>query len=239
LASSACRAAAFSAAALKIPGTDTFYERFNAAVYIDTSGSRQIYRKSNLTVLAEKIPYSKYFPFLRHRNIQLGGTLRNYGIQEQRSNFYSTTNNTSISPVICYESVFGEYVTDYIKQGSDLIFVITNDGWWGDTPGYVQHHSYARLRAIENRRSIAHSANTGISSLINQRGQVIQSTEFWKQTAIRGTLNTNDKLTFYTRNGDYIARIAYVISLLILLYTVIKIFLIKIKERKNLNSNPQ
>lgn len=220
----------FSDAALKIPGTDTYFERFNAAIYVDTSTSRQIYRKSNLTVMAERIPYSKYLAFLRHRNIPLGGMIRNYGIQEQRSNFYSTIDSTGISPVICYESIFGEYVTDYVKKGSDLIFVITNDGWWGDTPGYRQHHSYAKLRAIENRRSIAHCGNTGISSLINQKGQVVQTTEFWEQAAIRGTLNRNDRLTFYSMHGDYIARIAYVLSLLILIYMLIRAILSK-KQR--------
>ena len=103
--------------------------------------------------------------------------------------------------------------------------IITNDGWWGNTPGHRQHHSYSRLRAIETRRSVARSANTGISSLINQKGEILQRTNYWEPTALRGTLNANDKLTFYTRHGDYIARIAYFFSLLIVLYTITRVII--------------
>ena len=66
-----------------------------------------------------------------------------------------------VAPVICYESIFGEYVGEYIRNGAALIFIITNDGWWRDTPGYKQHLIYGGLRAIETRRSIARSANFG------------------------------------------------------------------------------
>jgi len=149
-------------------------------------------------------------------------------VHEFRENLYTRKDSTGISPVICYESIFGEFVTDYIKEGSQFIFVLTNDGWWGDTPGYRQHHSYSRLRAIETRRSIARSANTGISSLINQRGEIVQRTNYWEPAAIRGILNANDELTFYTRHGDFIARIAYFFALLIALYTITRVII----ERK-------
>ena len=81
----------------------------------------------------------------------------------KREVLISSNREIKIAPVICYESVYGEYVTDYIKKGANLIFILTNDAWWGDTQGYKQHASYARIRAIETRRSIARSANTGIS----------------------------------------------------------------------------
>ena len=68
--------------------------------------------------------------------------------------------------------------------------------------------AFSCLRAIETRRSIARSANTGISCLINQRGEVIQQLGWWKRGAVKGTLNANDKLTYYVRNGDYIGRTA-------------------------------
>ncbi len=209
-----------SATAQEIRGTGNFYDSYNAALQVDASGRLQVYNKSKLVVGVEKMPYTQYLGFLRNLTIRLGGTFRSHGIQEFRENFYTASDSTGISPVICYESVFGEYVTDYIKQGSHYIFVITNDGWWGDTPGYRQHHMFSRLRAIETRRSVARSANTGISSLINQKGEILQRTGYWEVAALRGNLNRNDKLTFYTRHGDYIARIAYFFSLLILLYTI-------------------
>jgi apolipoprotein N-acyltransferase len=99
--------------------------------------------------------------------------------------------------------------------------VITNDGWWRNTPGYRQHVSYASLRAIETRRSIAHSANTGISALINQKGVRIIQTRWWEPDALKGIINMNDSLTFYVKYGDYTGRISVIIMLLIGLYSLI------------------
>jgi len=222
-------AAEKSKTAQEMRGRDTWFDSYNAAMQIDTSLNKQVYIKSMLVVGVEKMPYVHSLRFLRKLTLKLGGTFRSHGVQEERSNFYTQTDSTGTSPVICWESVFGEYVTGYIKKGSDLIFIVTNDGWWGNTPGHRQHNSFARLRAIENRRSVARSANTGISSFINQRGEIQQRTNYWEEDALIGTLNKNDKLTFYTRHGDYIARIAYFFSLLIVLYTITR-FIIQRKK---------
>jgi apolipoprotein N-acyltransferase len=103
------------------------------------------------------------------------------------------------------------------------LFVITNDGWWGDTPGYHQHNAFSCVRAIETRRSIARSANTGISCFINQRGEILQKLGWWKRDAIKGTINANDKITFYVKHGDYIARIARFFALIVILSAIVKI----------------
>ncbi len=92
--------------------------------------------------------------------------------------------------------------------------IITNDGWWGDTPGYSQHLRYASLRAIETRRSIARSANTGISALIDQRGVIQDSLGWWQRGYVKGNLNLNSKITTFVRYGDYIGRAAYASMLL-------------------------
>ena len=163
------------------------------------------------------MPFSRYFSFLEKYIINLGGTTGSLGSQEEPSNFTSG-NSILTAPVICYESIFGEYLTGYIKKGAGLIFVLTNDGWWKNTPGYRQHLSFARLRAIETRRSIARSANTGISAFINQRGDIMQQTKWWTRTALHGKIKTNDSLTFYVHYGDYIGRICAFMSVLLLLY---------------------
>ena len=199
------------------------YDRFNTALFLDRNGETQIYHKSKLVVGVEKMPFMNYLGFIRDIVIDIGGTTGSLGRQKEASVFIAQ-DGTKIAPVICYESVFGEYVTDYVKQGAGLIFIITNDGWWKNTPGYHQHMSFARLRAIENRRSIARSANTGISCFINQRGDLFQTTSWWVEAAISGTLNANDELTFYTKNGDYIARISLFVSVLLILLMVVKRF---------------
>jgi apolipoprotein N-acyltransferase len=97
--------------------------------------------------------------------------------------------------------------------------VLTNDGWWKKSPGAELHFSYSRLRAIETRRSIARSANTGISGFINQRGDILKKTREWTRTAINAELQKNQTITFYTRYGDYTGRIAaFIASLLFLFY---------------------
>ena len=206
-------------------GTEDWYDMYNAAAQVDTSQVQQVYIKSKLVIGVETMPYPEYLGFLRKLTIRLGGTFRSNGVQEFRENLYSRDDSTGIAPVICYESIFGEFVTDYFKTDGEFIFIVTNDGWWGDTPGHRQHQSYARLRAIENRRSVARSANTGITSLINQKGQVLQATAYWEPDALRGELNANDRLTFYTRHGDYIARIAYFFSILTFLYTGVRLLM--------------
>jgi apolipoprotein N-acyltransferase len=124
-------------------------------------------------------------------------------------------------PVICYESVFGSFVTGYVKNKAEMLFIITNDGWWKNTNGYKQHLWYASLRAIENRRPVARSANTGISCLVNIRGERIKETEWWKPAVVKGELIPETRITFYTRHGDYLLWIAAVLALITVLYTFV------------------
>ena len=197
------------------------YDVFNTAVFIDKNANHDFYHKSILVSGVEKVPFMKYLGFLKNIFIDLGGTSGSLGRQEEASVFTSA-DSTKIAPVICYESVFGEYVTNYINKGAQLIFIITNDGWWKDTPGYKQHMSFARLRAIETRRSIARSGNTGISCFINQRGEVLQKTNWWVEDAITGDINKNNKITFYVKHGDYLARVAMFVSILFIILLVVK-----------------
>jgi apolipoprotein N-acyltransferase len=112
-------------------------------------------------------------------------------------------------------------MTNYIRNGADFITIITNDGWWGNTPGHRQHLAMASLRAVETRRAIARSANTGISAFINQRGDVLQATRYWEQAALRGELRLNRELTFYVRYGDYIGWAAVWLSLAGILFALV------------------
>ena len=201
--------------ARKVPNQDIYYDRYNAALQVDTSGT-QVYHKSKLVVGVEKMPYTKMFPFIEEMAVNLGGTSGSLGTQEERATFHSDNNRIIVAPAICYESVYGEYFTGWIKNGANIGAVITNDGWWGDTPGYRQHLSYSSLRAIETRRYIARSANTGISAIINAKGEIIKKLGWWQRGYITGAVITNDKTTFYVRWGDYIGRISTLLALLML-----------------------
>jgi len=204
--------------ARKAKNKDIFYEVYNSALQIDTSALVQIYHKSKLVVGVETMPYLRYFQFLERFTLNFGGTTEGLGSQDYRGTFTSKSSNIVVGPVICYESIYGEFVTGYAKNGANILFVITNDGWWGDSPGYRQHLNYSRLRAIESRRSIARSANTGISAFINQKGEITEKLGWGKRGYLKSSINSNNKLTFYVRYGDYIGRIALYFSLLTFCY---------------------
>ena len=189
-----------------------YYYCHNSALLIDTI-NLQHRNKSQLTPAVEAIP--EWMGFLRNFSLTMGiarGTLKT-----DPESKVMTFDGHKVAVPICYESAFGEYVSSFCKKGADLIFVITNDGWWGHTPGYRQHFEFSKLRAIENRRCIARSANTGRSGFINQRGDVLQQTHYWVPDAIRETLKANDKVTFYAKHGDYLSRIAVYLTFVLLI----------------------
>ncbi len=153
----------------------------------------------------EILPYPEMFGFLTQLIFDLGGTSGGYGRQKERTVFRHEQ-DIRLAPAICYESIYGEFMTEYVRAGAQFITIITNDGWWGNTPGHRQHLAFSSLRAIETRRCIARSANTGISAFVDQRGDIRQATKYWEQTAIRARLPANDEVTFYVRYGDVIGR---------------------------------
>ncbi len=208
-----------SETARKFNNADAYYDAYNTVFQFDNTGKIQQYHKSKLVPGVEQMPFQFVFKYFEQFALKMGGTTGSLGVQSTREVFSSSDNTFKFAPVICYESVYGEYVSDYIKNGANVIAVITNDGWWGNTPGHIQHLKLSRLRAIENRRNIVRSANTGISCFIDSYGEVSQATKYWEPAVISGNIELNDGLTFYTRFGDYIGRIAMYMAFLLILYS--------------------
>jgi len=193
-----------------------YYESFNAALQLSNNiDTLQFYKKSLLVPGTEIFPYSSLFFFMEGFINSMGGTVAGNGIQAERSVFWNEDSTLAVAPVICYESIYGEYCTEYIRNGANAIFIVTNDGWWDDTPGYKQHLKFASLRAIETRRSIARSANTGSSAYINQRGDILEATNYEEDAVLDSSIKFNNEITFYAVWGDMIARIAILISALL------------------------
>lgn len=184
-----------------------YFDVFNAAVLIENSPKLQFYHKSKLVPGVEQTPFANSLSFLKPLFKAFGGSSGSYGKQSEPSVFYSQS-GIGVAPVICYESIWGEYLAKYIQKDAQFIAIITNDAWWGNTSGKDQHLQYAKLRAIETRRWVARSANTGISAFINQKGDIVQKTEWWKPMALKQDINLNEELTFYVHFGDYIAKAA-------------------------------
>lgn len=180
-----------------------YWDSFNSAIALENSSKVQFYHKSKLVPGVEKMPFTSALSFLKPVFAKFGGTTGGYGYQEEPSVLYAQS-GIGVAPVICYESIWGNWVVGYIKKEAQFIAIITNDGWWGNTSGKDQHLDYARLRAIETRRWVARSANTGISAFINQRGDIVQQSKWWVPAVLAQDINLNSELTFYVKHPDII-----------------------------------
>ena len=205
----------------------------NSATCYNKYGVTDLYHKSRLVPGVEKMPFPKLFWFLEDLVINLGGPRTSLSPDTAQHAFKTTINNgtVKVGTVICYESAYGEVFSNFVKDGAQLMAVITNDAWWDDTPGYKQHFLFSRLRAIESRRTVLRSSNPGISAFIDESGDVHQATKYNTRLAIKQTVYPNDQITFYTQHGDYLARIAVVLAAICLLWALV-LWVINIAENK-------
>ncbi len=200
-------------------------ENHNSAFVTDHTGRYDLFHKSKLVVGTELTPYPKIFVPIDNK---LGGLMgRVIGQKEIAAMNYVAADSTVIpfGCAICYESVYPEYCTGYVLKGAKFMTIITNDAWWGDTPGYKQHANYASLRAIELRRDIARCGNTGISGIINQRGEYLSTSNWWQRETLSGQVNTASRKTFFVRHGDLIGRISTFAFLLLFSYLIVSLLI--------------
>lgn len=197
----------------------SYYEAYNSALSL-TDAERKIYHKSRLVAGVEQIPFIGSFSFMKNLALDLGGASGTLGTQEERS--LMSVDSIYLAPIICYESVYGEYVTGFVQNGANILSIITNDAWWGDTPGYKQHFHYARLRAVENRRTVIRSANTGISGIIDPYGKVISALKYNVDGRVDGKAKLYEERTFFTKYGDVIGRLSLVLMVYLFLVSKVK-----------------
>jgi len=194
-----------------------YSDMFNSSLGIDTTSSVHVHHKGKLVVGVETIP-----AWLRKAGdkfaIDLGGTFGQLGIGENCIPFEH--NGKKVAAAICYEGLYGNHTAEFVRNGAESIFVVSNDGWWGNTPGHKYLFAFCRLRAIEMRRDIARSANTGVSGFITMRGDDIQRLEWDNRGVLTSDIRLNSEQTFYARFGDYIGRLSLLIAGLCILYFV-------------------
>ena len=202
-----------------------FVDSYNSAVQIIPNQKVEVYHKGKLVPGVEIFPYVNVLkPLLGDAMLNLGGTVASLGIDKERKVFSNSFNKGKIAPIICYESIYGEFTGEYVKKGANFLGIMTNDSWWGVTQGHQQLMAYARMRAIETRREIARSANSGISAHINARGDVVADTFYGDKTTLFAKVNLYDKITFYTKAGDLLSRICIFVLGFLLFYNWIKKF---------------
>ncbi len=200
------------------------FEVYNSALFYFDGGPLMVYNKHYLANGVEQIPFQNIFRVLGRLALDLGGVSgsmkKGPGQQVIRS---PLSDSALLGPLICLESAYGEYTAGIVKKGAEILIIITNDGWFRNTGAYMQHLRLSQIRAVETRRSVVRAATTGISCHISQRGEIIDQLGWWEEGALQVTVNRNDKITFFSLNGDYPGRAALFFSVLIVLNLLINI----------------
>lgn len=202
----------------------TWYQSYNTAFITDGVTYSDHRNKCKLVVGAESTPYPKIFAPI---DDMLGGLMGRCVPDRQARCFEIRGRGEDdrmlrTGVAICYESIYPELCKQYVDDGAQMLSVITNDGWWGDTPGYRQHFSYSRLRAIELRRDVARCANTGISGFINQRGDVVSQSGWWVPDVLESKVNLSSEKTFFATYGDIVGRVCTFVCLMLLALLIVK-----------------
>jgi apolipoprotein N-acyltransferase len=175
------------------------WRSFNSSGLFTRDGRlAQQYDKINLLQFGERIPFSGIFPFLERMDFGQA----NFKRGDKRTLFESRAG--WFGSLICFESTFSGYSREYVREGADFLVNITNDGWFGGARGPMQHSESAIQRAIENGVTVARSANTGISMLIDPAGRVVESIGLDEEGMLLVPVYKLSSHTPYTRFGQWI-----------------------------------
>ena len=209
-----------------------FYEAFNTALFLSPGSAPQFYHKTKLVPLFERMPFVQYLGFLGKYSLELGGYNGTYSVRQKARAFMSADSSVGILPIVCFESAFGSHCARNLPEAKGFISMITNDGWWKNTPGYRHHYNFSPVRAIECRRDLVRVANTGISALIDARGMVIAHTPWWEKATLKGRIHLREGRTFFARHGDYLGRISMFFGIFLIVFGELKRYLAKAQRRK-------
>ena len=186
---------------------------YNSAVAINGDGTENIHHKMRLVIGVETMPW--WFKSLSEL-INLGGVTGQLGRSDKATVFEK--GGVKVGPAICYEGLYGDWFARFVREGAEVMIVMSNDGWWGNTPGHKRLFDFCRLRAIETRRAIARSANTGVSGFITSRGDVEQRLDWDQRGVLTQDIELSDRETAYVKYGDWVGRMGLLLTLLGVLY---------------------
>ena len=204
--------------------SDYYYTIYNGILFFSPY-TRVIghYAKMKLVPFGERVPFVEVLPFLGSLiKWQVGISGWNKGRDTvvftipPRKNIHSEIKDTiKINALVCFESVYPDFVAQFVQRGAQLIAVVTNDSWYGNSSGPYQHKEIAVLRAVENRRAVVRAANGGISTIIDPLGRTVVETKMFTRTFIEGKVPLETKMTFFTRNPFIVPIISCMVSVFI------------------------
>jgi apolipoprotein N-acyltransferase len=184
------------------------FKAYNSALAWPAGDTLRVYKKRHLVPIVETIPWLRWLDAVDVAGIDFP-QLNSYHRGTEVVNF-----NTAYGPVpamVCYDSVFPNWVRRTVLGGASFVTVITNDGWWGNTSGHYQHFEFSRLRAVETRRAVLRSANNGFSGVIDAKGNVIRKTKYWERTGFTEQIPVYTALTLYSRLGDWFVFVCLIV----------------------------
>jgi apolipoprotein N-acyltransferase len=225
----------------------------NAVLINGTDGVISTYSKINLVPFGEWFPYEKWFPPIQRLLKEFGGSsfvpgkspvIFNIGVAEPAKEIQTkpesveppqvNMNEFKFGTLICYEGIFFKLCRKYRNLGADFLVNITNDGWTDNYNGHYQHYSASIFRAVENGIWLLRCGNTGVTAVINPKGEVINSLPILKKNYMIGEIDTSQNVkTIYSIAGDIIL---YIAMLFIAFLFLLELFSLIIKFKKGTES---
>ncbi len=191
---------------------ETSLTKYNSIIEVGTSGLKSIYVKNKYIPFQEITPYGFKFLNINSENYSRATTSKNQ--------FYNSTLNFNPILAICYESIYGYYLSSQVKPIPSAIYMFSNEAFLNNSVGVEQYFNISKLRAIELRKDIARSSNMGCSAIIDSKGVIKRISNNKNFEIINGVVNTNDSLTFYAKHGDYIGVFSFVILMLLTIKSI-------------------
>ena len=186
-----------------------YYDVYNSSIAIG-SEQGELHHKMRLVIGVEAMPL--FF----NSFIDLGGMTGQLGRNDKATVF--SRGGLTVGPAICYEGLYGEWFARFVREGAEVMLLMSNDGWWGNTPGHKRLFDFCRLRAIETRRAVARSANTGVSGFISSRGDVLQRLDWDQRGVLVQDVERSTRQTMYVTYGDWVGRMALLVTFLAVMY---------------------
>ncbi|HRI45933.1 MAG TPA: apolipoprotein N-acyltransferase [Ignavibacteriaceae bacterium] len=200
----------------KAKESEMYYATYNSVLFLNPkSYDVGHYGKMKLVPFGERTPFVSHFPFLADL-IKWGVGLSGWNVGQDTIVFSypmkQIQDTLKVNGLICYESVYPDFVAEFCKRGTQLISVVTNDSWYGNTSGPYQHKEIAILRAVENRRYVVRAANGGISCIIDYFGRTHETSKMYEKAVVVGDVRLNNEITFFSKYPNLISKISVVIA---------------------------
>jgi len=210
-----------------------YYATYNA-ILMFSPGTRQVihYGKSKLVPFGERVPFVDQLPFLGDL-IKWGVGLTGWNVGKDTTVFNLPLDNRKdtlkIDGMVCYESIYLYFIPRFVEKGADLISVVTNDSWYGNSSGPYQHKEMSVLRAVENRKTVVRAANGGISCIIDPLGRTLTESKMFTTDVITGDIFIQEGKTFFTTHSLIIPIISSVFSLWLFGFFILKKLKVRLK----------